>query len=230
MQLDQKILLIYRFIVEKYPEPVNIEELSEYLNLNSEFVTNLLSSNPYLSLNNKYVLVKDISAFILDSWRKGFNLFEIAAHANWRIIENLCSYILNRLGYHTISNYHFTYNKKRYEIDIIGIGTNKLLVVECKRLKRFPPSIIRKIASLHLERTMAFTNYLKLSKKKCRLKIDKQKLIIYPVIVSVATPQINLYERIPIVSIYDLNKLVKMIENEEFDFHKIEVEKHLLDS
>ncbi len=77
----------------------------------------------------------------------------------WKDFENFVAWIFEQHEFKAKTNFRFSHNGKRFEIDVIAENTNTIFLVECKRWrgKAHTRYALQKACERHEERVKAFT-------------------------------------------------------------------------
>ena len=163
--------------------------------------------------------------------------------------ERLIKEIISKVGYYAITNFRFTdhsefvkeTSQERYEIDIVGLKRNNILIIDAKEWhRRSPFGGLNKAANLQHQRGVALTknpqqfhSLLKiLLTSPSRMKSHIQKyfpLKLFPIMVTLENNNIRLNEnQVPLVSILQLNSFLNELPN-SLDYYKhISITKRIL--
>lgn len=172
------------------------------------------------------------------------DIVKLSALIDFNGFEALVEEILNRNNYKTIKNFRFSdrsnykikTSQKRYEIDVVGISTNKhhILIIDAKQwVNKDSFSAMNKAANHQYQRALALQlnpeifsdmvqNILGTSEsiEKCL------PFIVVPVMVSLEQNHIKFNENnIPLVSIYQLNSFLQELTTNVSYFKTIKINK-----
>lgn len=228
--------------VEVWVEIANIPFLEEIGESNLE---NFLERFQSISLKRgnyqqMYVVIDKIT-FILESIQfLNHDIRFLSGILDYSGFERLIKEILSRNNYLSLTNFRFSdgsklksnTTQKRFEIDVIGIYLNYLLIIDAKQWKRKDSyASMNKAANLQLSRCMAlkqnsvaFSNLiLNLQGKISNFK-KKLPFFLIPVIVTLEENGIKINENlIPIVSIYEFNGFLQELPKNLQYFKKIQI-------
>ncbi len=210
-------------------------ELREFLK-NFDFI--------YIQRGNyqDYIVINKI-LFILNS----INTLEVDIKhysdiLNYNGFEILVLEILSRNNYITKKNFRFSdrsnfkaeTSQKRYEIDVIGIYSNNILLIDAKQWKRRDSfGSINKAANLQLQRAIALRKnpdiFSRLIQELLGNRINLKKrlpFILIPLIVTLEDNRFRINEnQIPLVSIYEINSFLQELQNNLSYFKTIQINK-----
>jgi len=185
----------------------------------------------------------DKTQFILESLEYlEHDISELSLILDYNGFEKLVKKILAINEYIVFKNYRFSdksdfkreTSQTRYEIDVVGLNRNFLLLIDAKQWNRRDSfSAINKAANLQLRRAKALSknpyilgNLLKeLNRKKEEIK-KYLPLKILSLMVTLEESSIKLSnKKIPLVSIYRFNSFLRELSDNSFYFNIIEVDK-----
>ncbi|MFX1374363.1 MAG: NERD domain-containing protein [Promethearchaeota archaeon] len=191
--------------------------------------------------NYQFYLVINKILFIIEALRiLELDIREISEIIDYSGFETLIKEILEKNGYTTTKNFRFSdksnfkskTTQKRYEIDIIGINMNYILIIDAKQWRRKDSfSSINKAADLQYRRTIALERNLdvlstliqKLIKNKKTIK-KRLPFVLIPMMVTLEDNSIKINNnQIPLVSIYQLNSFLLELEKNITYFKTIEI-------
>jgi len=210
-------------------------ELSEFLN-NFEFIEKKRGNYmDYISIDKIKFVAEAIKYLEIDiknlSELLDFNGFEALIHE-----------ILLRNDYSAIKNYRFIdksdfkskTGQKKYEIDVIGIYRNFLLIIDAKQWRRKDSfSTINKAANLQLQRVIALKKNPEMFSRLIHilyginLRIKKYLPIkLIPIIVSAEENSIRINEnQVPIVPITNFNAFLQEYQKYLYYYKVVEIKK-----
>ncbi len=139
----------------------------------------------------------------------GIGLDEIIETLHWRDFENFCLMVFDCNNFHTFHNFHFSYNKKRYEIDIIGLQNPLLFAIDAKKWKTGHSGALKTMVTNQRDRAKAFAKALQNRTLRQKLNLNHWKqLTIIPMLVTSKFYEIKLFQRVPIVPFFKLNQFI----------------------
>jgi hypothetical protein len=148
----------------------------------------------------------ELALFLLD---KGVSVRKISRYLDWRDFEQLSSRILSAYGYSVITNFRLS-KPHRLEVDVIGIDSfsKRALMLDCKHWTHgISKSALMEITTKQYERTVRIMENLSLAGARWS-KLLKVKEAI-PIIVTLTKPPIRSHSNTLIVSIQELNLLLR---------------------
>ena len=150
-----------------------------------EFVEILQSMGVKIDLKEGILSISDRVGLTIALVKLGASLEETVKYLSWQEFEFFTANILEENDFLTRIRYRFTFNKRRYEIDVVGVRFNLVLLIDCKHynLGKGKTSALRKAAEKQFIRGEAFISSIKKHKNKISIPSD-QKLCIVPLIVS----------------------------------------------
>jgi hypothetical protein len=138
----------------------------------------------------------------------GIDILSICSKINWHDFELFSSEIMRFHGYNVYTNFRLK-NPKR-EIDVIGIKSQKALLIDCKHWKKNSPSGLKLIVEKQKKRTMLFVQNSKMNIKNA-----------FPIILTFLPNTFELVDGVPIVSINKLNSFLLDFDSLNQNFYKI---------
>ncbi len=213
-------------------------KLQEFVN-NFEFIS--IKKGPY----NNYFAVNKI-LFIIEAIKiLKLDIKNLSNLIDYNGFEYLIQEILTKNGYRTLKNYRFSdksyfrkkTNQTKYEIDVIGLEQNYLLLIDAKQWKkRDIYGMINKAANLQYQRAQVLQKnpeilsslMQSLIGQKINLKI-RMPVIIIPLMVTFEENWIKISENfIPLVSIYRFNSFLQELRKNLSYFKTLKISKIFL--
>jgi len=141
----------------------------------------------------------------------GSDIERIARSLTWSEFEKISKLAFEANGFTVKTNFHFTWQKKRWEIDIIGLKKPVVISADCKRWcqKWSGVASIRAVES-QIERTRALAEVSKNIMNKIGINGWEYAYFI-PIVLSLLPSQHKFYERTPIVPILQLKDFLQNI-------------------
>ncbi len=129
----------------------------------------------------------------------------------WLEFEELSAKVFEANGFRVMRRFRFTAEGRRWELDLLAIKTPYLVCGECKRWgKGFGNQTARGIIETHLEKTEVFSRHAEGLRE--RIGVNWLKAIIVPMTLTLSTTPMELYRRVPSVSVHALPSFI-----DEFD-------------
>ena len=142
---------------------------------------------------------------------------------DWRKFEILISAIFNRENYSVLTNFRFKDEITKYETDVISFKFPYIFIIDCKYYRNMSLSVIKTVVEKQKERVEAMFETFPIISNELISKLQlpiKQKLFLFPVIISWRDHQIQFYENIPVIPYRQLSGFLQEIdENREKMFH-----------
>jgi len=221
----------------------NDYELRDFLNF-FEFLS--IQKGKYLD----YIVINKI-LFVMESVRiLQFDIKDVSVLLDYKGFETLIKEILLKNNYKTTTNFRFSDKsnfksktlQKRYEIDVIGIYLNYILVIDAKQWKHKDSySSLNKAANLQYQRVLALKKnqdaFSKLIQELMGINLSLKRnlpLILIPIMVTIEDNFIKINDnQVPLVSIYELNSFLQEIPNnieyfKKVMIYKVSIQKQLL--
>jgi hypothetical protein len=180
---------------------VNNDVFNELLFFLSQYDIKIKDNEIDISIHNKL-------AIALIAVYNGVDLAAICSKINWHDFELFSSEIMRCHGYAVYTN--FRLNKPRREIDIVGIKSQKALLIDCKHWKKNSLTGLKHIAEKQKSRGMLF-----LKKSKMNIKYA------FPIILTFLPSVTQFIDGVPIVSINTLNSFLLDFDNNNQNIYKI---------
>ena len=142
----------------------------------------------------------DVSSFnklsiALLAIRNGADVVKICGKINWHDFELFSSEIMKYHGYRVYTN--FRLKNPRREIDVIGIKSQKALLVDCKHWKKNSLSNLEEIVDKQKKRSMLFL-------QNSTMKIENA----FPIILTLLPNEFQFVDDVPIIPIDKLNSFL----------------------
>ncbi len=193
------------FIVGKR---ITVEEFARRIDVDPEAV--LETAKLYgFNVENGYIIMEDREKIIFNLLKLGFDLEDILRYFDWRDLENICGAFLTINGFYTIRNFRFKTCSKRYEIDVIGIKNEKVLLIDCKKWRKMSSSMLKTAVEKQLERVKALSKVF----DTLKLRVNSDRVILIPAIVTMLPGGIFFHNSVPIIPISKFNSFLSNIEN-----------------
>lgn len=138
----------------------------------------------------------------------GVDVLSICSKINWRDFELFSSEILRFHGYNVYTNFRLK-NPKR-EIDVVGVKSQKALLIDCKHWKKNSLSGLKQIVEKQKNRTMLFV-------QKSKMKIENA----FPIVLTFLPNTFGFIDGVPIVSINKLNSFLLDFDSINQNLYKI---------
>jgi len=139
---------------------------------------------------------------------KGINVVDISRKLNWHDFELFSSELLKYHGYTVYTNFRLK-NPKR-EIDIIGIKSQKALLIDCKHWKKKSITGLNQIVEKQKNRSKLFI-------QKSNMKVQN----VFPIVLTFLPNGNSFINGVPIISINKLNSFLLDFDNIHQYFYKL---------
>lgn len=142
---------------------------------------------------------------------------------SWKEFESFCMKGLQIQGMEAFGGVRFKQGGRRYEIDVLGIGEDKILLIDCKMWSmRGRSNKMRLAAEEHLRRAIAFDEAMRSEKIRGFSKEEGRSNII-PIVVSwLEVTLTRSREGLAVVSLRDFPRFLDSLDELEDDFFRIE--------
>ena len=139
---------------------------------------------------------------------KGINVVDISSKLNWHDFELFSSELLKYHGYTVYTNFRLK-NPKR-EIDIIGIKSQKALLIDCKHWKKKSITGLKQIVEKQKNRSKLFI-------QKSNMNVQN----VFPIVLTFLPNGNSFINGVPIISINKLNSFLLDFDNIHQYFYKL---------
>jgi len=180
---------------------VNSDVFNEMLFFLSQYDIKITDNKIVISIRNKL-------AIALIAVYNGVDLATICSKINWHDFELFSSELMRFHGYAVYTNFRLTSPSR--EIDIVGIKSQRALLIDCKHWKKNSLTGLKHIAEKQKSRGNLFL-------KKAKMNIKNA----FPIILTFLPSTIQFIDGIPIVSINTLNSFLLDFDNNCQNFCKI---------
>ena len=202
MSKEQEEIAIESLVKQTKLSPQNvfkiIQNLNEELTGFMEIEKNLIT----IPKKSKMKLVKKALSL-------GISLGQIIPMLHWKEFENFCFIVLDHHEFFCIQNYYFTHHKKRYEIDVIGIKKPLIFAIDAKKWKTGHASALKTMVKNQIRRVKAFSKSIMKRSVRDKLNLTNwQNAKIIPMIVTSKMYEIKIFEHVPILPFFKLNKFL----------------------
>jgi Nuclease-related domain len=138
----------------------------------------------------------------------GVDVVDICSKINWHDFELFSSEILKCHGYNVFTN--FRLKNPRREIDVIGIKSQNVLLVDCKHWKKKSLSGLKKIVERQKNRSTLFM-------QKTKLNIENA----FPIVLTFLPNNFLFIDDVPIIPINKLNSFLLDFDYINHNLYKI---------
>jgi len=130
---------------------------------------------------------------------------------DWREFEETVGEILNSNGFKIYRNFRFK-TKRRHEIDLVAIGSRRVLCIDCKQWGegRYKKSGLRHAVEKQRERVKQLLKFLKknpIAQAKLNLKLE-----FHPLIVTLLQEELIKENGVFIIPVWKLNSFLVELE------------------
>ena len=230
-------------LTEIWCEPLDIDFLRA---LDKNERKELISYFDFISIKKgnyiDYIVVDKILFIIRSLNYLQLDITSLANLLDYDGFEALTQLILSESGYYTLKNYRFTdksyfkskTKQSKYEIDVVGIDKNIILLIDCKQWKRKDSySAMNKAANLQFRRAIALEKNNEILSELIQSLVGIKKsqkikppLSLIPVMVTLESNWIKINENsVPMVSIHRFNSFLQELHNNLYYFRIVKVKK-----
>jgi len=172
-----------------------------------------LAEEGLLSRENGYWWMRDKFGLALKALRLGASIEAVAQSFTWRDFEWFSSKAFEANGYEVLRSVRFSYQGRRYEVDVVAAKKPLVVLVDCKSwgIVSGKASRLRSCTLKHVERVKAFKGSLSELKRKPNME-GWDKAYLVPVVVTIFEEAVKVHMGVPIVPIFKLNSFISELE------------------
>ncbi|MBS7604697.1 MAG: hypothetical protein QXR84_03925 [Candidatus Bathyarchaeia archaeon] len=174
---------------------------------------NRLCKSGFLTINGDKVFVnrEQRLKIAVKSIGLGADVERVAGLLTWSEFEHFSKESFGLNGFRVLTNFHFKWFGRRWEIDLIGLRKPLVISTDCKHWhSRWSGSASIEAARNQAERTRALAEASRRIKSK--IGIDEWKYAYFiPLVLSLHPSQHKFYERIPIVPILQIGDFLQNV-------------------
>jgi len=143
--------------------------------------------------------------------REGADLERVCRLLSWQEFEEIAVRSLCANGYSVFKHFVFKSNDHRREIDVIGVGQNLVVCLDCKHwMKGIRGTVGEKIAARQIERVQGLVQS---AESGSRLGISTRRTLYFvPAIVSLFGTGPRFISQVPIVPVLKLNSFLSSLD------------------
>jgi hypothetical protein len=144
----------------------------------------------------------------------GVGIDQLVETLHWREFENFCLIVFDYHGFQTVQNFHYSYNKKRREIDVVAMKKPLLFAIDAKKWKTGHASALKTMVKNQIQRVKVLGDALRQPKMREKLGInDWRSATLIPMIVTSKSYDIRIFQEVPILPFFKLNPFIN-------DYHR----------
>ena len=216
-----KHLLLDLLQLSKANEEIALESIAERNNLSLGQTYQLISAlneetEAKLEFNTTSVRIpkKFKAPLIIKAIETGIDIDQIIEVLHWRDFESFCLTVFEYHEFQNLQNFHFTQNRKRYEIDVVTIKEPLIFAIDAKKWKTGHAGALKTVVENHSNRIKAFSQYLAnpLNRQKFQLK-NSPAIRIIPLIITSKMYEIQIFQGMPIIPFFKLNGFITDIHS-----------------
>lgn len=143
----------------------------------------------------------------------GADIERVSRFLNWEEFEKFLTFSFEADDFQVKKNFRFTWMKKRWEIDILGLKKPIIISADCKHWYRgWSGAASIKSAKNQLERTKALAEASTSGNIRSKIGIERWEYAYFiPVILSLAPSQHKFYEGTPIVPVLQIKDFLQNV-------------------
>jgi hypothetical protein len=225
---------------------IKIAQIEFFQNRDSYEINQIIQSFNFLKMEKLNCISINKIDFIIESMGiLHYDIKKFSKLLDYRGFESLIKEILSRNGYYALNNFYFSdkspykehTSQERYEIDIVGLKKNWLLLIDAKQwFKRSPSQSISAAANLQAQRGVALKKNADIltqllldltpTSKNRYGKLNRSfPLYIIPFMVTLEDNAMKVNEnRIPLVSIQRINAFLNELVTNLERFYYLTIE------
>ncbi len=192
-------------------ESINID--AKLTNETSAFLLSKLQSEELVNLEGESVKVNTESRLKLavKVVQLGADLERISDLLAWQEFETMASLAMEFNWYTTVKNLHFAFEKKRWEIDVVGWKKPLVVCVDCKQWHHgLRQSSLRRISEMQSARTEQFAQAMPGKTVNCSFT-KWEKALFVPVVLSLFDSSVKFCDSIPVVPVLKLQDFIHQL-------------------
>ena len=209
---------------------IAVDKLKEELNVTSEALDDTLSylqeEGLMTNVDGCLELTRDNRlGLAVKAIEQGADFQTVSRSLGWLEFEELAAHVFAMNGYSVHRRFRFQAEGRRWEIDVLALQSPYIVCAECKHWARIiGNSTARGIIENHLEKTEVFSRHLKELSNKIWVSRWSNATVV-PVALTMAPTDMNVYRRVPCVSIQALPSFLDEFggQLERLQYHKIEL-------
>jgi hypothetical protein len=143
----------------------------------------------------------------------GADIERVSRFLNWEEFEEFSTLSFEANDFQVKKNFRFTWMKKRWEIDILGLKKPIIISADCKHWRKgWSGAASIKSVKNQIERTKALAEASGSGNLRSEIGIEKwEHAYFVPVILSLAPSQHKFYEKTPIVPILQIRDFLQNV-------------------
>jgi hypothetical protein len=203
-------LLLLQFILDETKEGnVDLDAAIKKVIITKEAFNEILNDFSYNGLvtisENRIMVSRDQRIKLaIKAIELGADFEKISKSLEWLEFEELVALVFRENGYNTKSRYRFRAEGRRWEIDVLATSFPYVICAECKHYtSAIGNSTARKIIETHIEKTQVLSKHIAELAEKIGIHKWK-KAVVVPIALTLSATQMNIYRRVPSVSVYML--------------------------
>jgi Holliday junction resolvase-like predicted endonuclease len=190
-------------------EPISVAIVSKEAKIPRETVENLLEkfqNHGLVYLQSGMIEANNLERLKLavHALQLGADVERVSNYLQWQEFEQIAVVAFERNYYHVSKNVRFTYQGRKWEIDVVACKKPLVVCVDCKHWhKSLYPSATRKIVEDQVQRTSALAEALPHISEKIGCGSWTTTTLI-PAILSLMTGRLKFYDYVPVVSVIQI--------------------------
>ncbi|MCX8170670.1 MAG: hypothetical protein N3E47_01680 [Candidatus Bathyarchaeota archaeon] len=196
--------------------PIRIEDVSGAAHVPRDMAKNILrefSKDGLLKIDDGTITVNGVQRLkiALKAAELGSDVERVARLLTWVEFEKFSRVSFEENGFAVKTNFRFTWLKKRWEIDLIGIKKPLVISVDCKHWRRkWSGAASLRAVEKQIERTRSLAEASRYLMGDIGIRGWRYAFFV-PAVLSLFPSQYKFHERTPIVPILSLNDFLQNV-------------------
>lgn len=212
MNVPQNILLPL-LQLSKEGETISLEQLVEQTKIPSNQLKQKLIDklDGFIDVQGDMIHISKIKKMVLveKAIHSGIGIQDIIETLHWREFEAFCLMVFDYNDFQTIQNFHFSHNKKRFEIDVVAIKEPLVFAIDAKKWKTGSGGALKTMVQNQSIRVKSLASALRTIKIRQKLPIKQWKqVLLIPMLVTSKTYEIQIFQKIPVLPFFKLNQFI----------------------
>jgi len=213
LRLDTVTRIILDHILEK--DELDITKFSQNEKFKCQMILQSINYSLDEFFNTTKFSVNEKGKIVYTLLKQGKNASLIMEKLDWKGFENIIGTIFSASNYSVMTNFRFKDEFTRYEIDLLAFKFPYLFAIDCKHHNTGSSSFLKNSAEKQKERVEILFEQFPIILEDLISKLTlpiKRKILLFPLIVSWRTYNLQFYSDIPIVSYNHLSGFLQEID------------------
>lgn len=139
----------------------------------------------------------------------GADVEEVCRFLDWSEFEQVTVLAFKANRYDVKRNFRFKWKRRKWEIDVLGLKQPLIVCVDCKHWNRgWRRAAIIKTVEAQVKRAEIFAKSIDLHVRRMPQILEWRKILVVPVIISLAPSPFKFYQNVPLVPILKLQNFL----------------------